>query len=130
MFLCLSYPIRFLCLLKHCSMPFFCRCKVFTPAKICFYSCLAVVRFLRLLNMFLCLCCDVGWLVCIAPFGVRGQQWLGHRTWLVTSMTSLALRRWRFVILCSSWVNAVMMFVIIVPPSGKGFVGFYTLFIY
>ena len=124
-------PVRFLILLKHFSMPFFCRCKVSVPAKICLYSCIAAGRFLLLLkHVSICLCCDVGWLEWIRPFGVRGKRWLGRSTWLATSMTSFACGAGVVWSLCSCWVGVVTMFVIIVPSSGKGFMGFYALFIY
>jgi len=37
MFTCLA-AVRFLRVLKHVCMPFFCRCKVSVPAKTCFYA--------------------------------------------------------------------------------------------
>jgi len=130
MFYAFLTPIRFLILLKHFSMPFFCHCKVYVPTKICLYSCLTTVRFLRLLkHVSIFLCCDVGWLEWIHPFGVRGKRWLGHRTWLTTSTTSFACGGGIVWSLCSWWVGVVTMFVIIVPSSGKGFMGFYALFI-
>ena len=86
-------------------MPFF-RCKVSAPAKICFYSCFAVVRFLRLLkHVSMLFVCDVGWLEWIPLHLVWGRWWLRQRTWLATFTTSLPCGDGIVWSWCSWWVN-------------------------
>jgi len=94
-----DFYVRLMCLLKYFYLPFFCCCKVSAPAKICFYSCLAAVRFLRLLKFFLCLllwCRMAG--MNSSPFGVRATV-AQTKDMACDVHDFLALRWWRSVIL-------------------------------